>query len=142
MERAEGREQRAKNTRQLVAGGFFAFEDLDVYQRAIDLTALVYKLTAHFPDYERFGLTNQIRRAVNSIGLNIAEGRGRGSDKDFARFLYQSRGSLLEVVSALHIAERLEFVTREQTGHLFSQAHLLSSKLIAFINTLKAEAES
>jgi four helix bundle protein len=132
MQRAERKEQRA-TTRKLVPEGFFAFEDLEVYQLAVDLVAQAYQLTNKFPDAERFGLTSQVRRAATSVTLNIAEGRGRGTDKDFARFLYQARGSLLEVVSAFHIAERLSFTSREQTQSLFIAANQLNSKLTAFI---------
>ena len=135
MQRAERKEQRA-TTRKLVSEGFFAFEDLEVYQLAVDLVAQAYRLTNKFPDAERFGLISQVRRAATSVTLNIAEGRGRGTDKDFARFLYQARGSLLEVVSAFHIAERLSFVTREQTQPIFIAANQLNSKLTAFIRKL------
>ena len=138
MQRAESREQRA-TARGLMVDGFFAFEDLEVYQLAVDLAAQVYPLTATFPDSERFGLISQARRAATSVTLNIAEGRGRGSDKDFARFLYQARGSLLEVVSAFHLAERLSFTTREKTQTLLKAAHQLNSKLTAFIRKLGEE---
>jgi four helix bundle protein len=138
MQRAESREQRA-TARKLVEEGFFAFEDLEVYQLAVDLTAQVYQLTLMFPDAERFGLTSQIRRAATSVTLNIAEGRGRGSDKDFARFLYQARGSLLEVVSGFHLAERLMFTQREHTRSLFTASNQLNSKLTAFIRKLGSE---
>lgn len=138
MQRAEGRGQRA-TARKLIAKGFFAFEDLEVYQLAVDFAAQAYQLTAKFPESERFGLISQARRAATSVTLNIAEGRGRGSDKDFARFLYQARGSLLEVVSAFHLAERLSFTTRDQTQALFASAHQLNSKLTAFVRKLGGE---
>ncbi|MBZ9714665.1 four helix bundle protein [Deinococcus multiflagellatus] len=86
---------------------FFPFEQLDVYALAVDFAAEVYRMTATFPDTERFGLTNQMRRAAVSVSLNIAEGRGRGTDREFVRFLMMSRGSLFEVLSAAQIAHRL-----------------------------------
>jgi four helix bundle protein len=138
MQRAEGKGQRI-NERQLLNEGFFAFEDLEVYQRAVDLAVVVYTLTREFPDVEKFGLVSQLRRATTSVSLNIAEGRGRGSDKDFARFLYQARGSLLEVVSGFHLAERLGFVTREKTKPLLLQSHQLNSKLTSFIQRLNSQ---
>ncbi|MBF6594660.1 MAG: four helix bundle protein [Thermaceae bacterium] len=93
----------------LDAEGYFSFEQLEVYQKSITLIARVYQLTGNFPADERFGLTSQIRRAANSITLNIAEGKGCSSDRDFVRFLYQARGSLLETVAARHIAKTLAF---------------------------------
>jgi four helix bundle protein len=92
---------------------YFPFEQLDVYTLSLDFAAEVYLLTKDFPDHERFGLTNQIRRAAVSVSLNIAEGRGRGSDRDFVRFLMISRGSLFEVVSATHIAHRLKYMDQQ-----------------------------
>ena len=65
----------------------FKFEKLDVWQKAIDFADLVYSKTKSFPVDERFGLTNQMRRAAVSISSNIAEGSARISDADFARFV-------------------------------------------------------
>lgn len=125
--------------RTLLESKFFAFEDLDVYQLSVDLVAAAYQQTLAFPETERFGLTNQIRRAATSVSLNIAEGRGRGTDKDFARFLYLARGSVLEVVSGFHLAQRLAFVTEEATLSLMKQAHSLASKITALIQRLERQ---
>ena len=86
------------------------YQNLEVWNRAIDLTTMVYELTNEFPDDERFGLTSQIKRAVVSIASNIAEGAGRNSDKEFNQFLGYSLGSLSEVETQLIIAEKLKFV--------------------------------
>jgi four helix bundle protein len=125
--------------RQLSDNGFFAFEDLEVYHLAVELAADVYKLLEVFPESEKFALTQQMKRSVTSIALNIAEGRGRGTDKDFARFLLQSRGSLLETVSGFHLAERLGFINKEHTRTIYKHAHHLAAKLTAFIQTLHKE---
>lgn len=69
--------------------------------------------------------------------LNIAEGRGRHSDKDFAKFLTQVRGSLLETVSGFHLAEQLAFVEKNQTYEFYQKAYFLNAKLTAFIQTLQ-----
>ena len=77
----------------------FNFEKLDVWQEAINFVDLIYELTGAFPSDERFGLTNQMRRAAVSISSNIAEGSSRASRTDFARFVEIASGSLFEVVS-------------------------------------------
>lgn len=125
-----------KSQRGMAKTGFFAFEDLAIYHLAVELTALVYKMTQPFPSAERFGLTSQIRRASSSVVLNIAEGKGRGSSKDFARFLYIARGSLLEVVSGFHVAEKLEFIQRKQTQDLYQKSRELVSKITALIRSI------
>ena len=82
----------------------FNFEKLEVRQKAIDFTDLVYDETRAFPAEERFGLTNQLRRAAISISSNIAEGSSRSSRNDFARFAEIAAGSVFEVVSQAFIA--------------------------------------
>jgi len=80
----------------------FRFEKLSVWQKSLAFADLVYTASRPFPSDERFGLTNQIRRAANSISSNIAEGSAR-SDADFRRFLSYATGSLYEVVTQIHI---------------------------------------
>jgi len=134
---AESTGQRAEGQkRELAQKGFFAFEDLEVYQLSVDFAYEVYNLVERFPDSERYALVNQLKRAATSVTLNIAEGWGRGSDKDFAKFLFQARGSLLEVVVGFHLAERFQFVRREQTENLYASANQLASKLTALIKAL------
>ncbi len=124
-------------SKYLLDDSFFAFEDLEVYQLSVDYSVEIYKFLEHLPDTEKYALISQVKRSVTSVTLNIAEGRGRNTDKDFAKFLYQARGSLLEVVAALHLSERLKFVSREQTKPLYIKARQLVSKLTAFIQTLE-----
>lgn len=116
---------------------YFPFEQLDVYVLALDFAAEVYRLTAPFPAEERFGLTNQMRRAAVSVSLNIAEGRGRGSDKEFVRYLMMSRGSLFEVISASQIASRLDYLNADELDSLRQQAKNLSSKLMTLTKRLQ-----
>lgn len=97
----------------------FGFEKLDVWRKSVGLADEVYRLTRNFPDFEKFGLANQIRRAAVSISSNIAEGSGRESKKDFARFLQISYGSVMEVVSQLHVAQRQEFILQEDARDLY-----------------------
>jgi four helix bundle protein len=85
------------------------FKDLIVWQKAIQLTMEIYKLTAGFPDSERYGLINQLRRASVSIPSNIAEGYARSGKGEYLQFLSHSRGSCAEVETQLVIAKGLGF---------------------------------
>jgi four helix bundle protein len=85
------------------------YRDLFAWQRAMDLVTGVYHVTQSFPKSELYGLTNQLRRAAVSVPSNIAEGQGRGSDREFAQFLRIAHGSLREVETQLIIAERLGY---------------------------------
>jgi four helix bundle protein len=100
----------------------FNFEKLDVWQKAIDFADLVYNQTRSFPADERFGLTNQMRRAAVSVSSNIAEGTSRMSQADFARFIEIATGSVFEVVSQSFIGRRQEFLTEEGFRKLYSAA--------------------
>ena len=81
--------------------------NLEVWKRAVALAEECYAVSSRFPDSERFGLTSQMQRAATSIASNIAEGRGRGSDRDFARFLRIAYGSACELDTQAHIAWRV-----------------------------------
>jgi len=94
-----------------------SFEDLIVWQKAIDLSAAVYKLSSKFPQSEIFGLTSQIKRAANSTSLNIAEGSVR-STKTFITQPGTARGSAAEVLSAAILANKLEFISAEDVNNL------------------------
>jgi four helix bundle protein len=98
-----------------------SFKTLLVWQRAIQLTVQIYNLTSSFPDSERFGLTNQLRRAAVSVASNIAEGYGRTSRGEYIQFLGHARGSNFEIETQLTIARELGFGTGqslEQAEHL------------------------
>jgi four helix bundle protein len=100
----------------------FNFEKLDVWQKAIDCADLVYKHTRNFPADERFGLTNQMRRAAVSISSNIAEETSRMSQTDFARFIEIATGSVFEVVSQAFVGQRQGFLNEERFRELYSAA--------------------
>jgi len=84
----------------------FKFEELIAWQKALDLTVEIDKLTKGFPQTERFVLTSQIKRAVDSIALNIAEGSTGQSPKQFKNFLGYSVRSGVEVIACLHLAKK------------------------------------
>ena len=94
------------------------YQDLIVWQKAMDLVQAVYKITAGFPKEELYGLTSQLRRAAVSIPSNIAEGQGRRTTGDFQRFLAIAHGSLREVETQMLIAKRLNYLNNERTSHL------------------------
>ena len=85
----------------------YKFENLTVWKKSVHLIEEAYKVIALLPTSERFGLVDQLRRAIISISLNIAEGSGADTDKEFCRYLYLSRKSLYEVVAIIKIIERL-----------------------------------
>ena len=89
------------------------YKDLIVWQKAMDLTTEIYRLTKNLPKDELYGLTNQLRRATVSIPSNIAEGNARTSTGDYVRFLSIARGSTAEVETQLLICVRLEYLTQE-----------------------------
>jgi four helix bundle protein len=107
----------------------FNFEKLDVWQKAIDFADLVYKLTRQFPDKERFGLTNQMRRAVVSISSNIAEGKSRTSQIDFGRFIEIATGSVFEVTSQTFIGRRQGVLKEESFRAMYTAAEEIGRML-------------
>jgi len=98
------------------------FEDLHAWRLSMDLVVAVYQQTLTWPNDERFGLTSQIRRAATSIPSNIAEGKGRASDRELIRFLNYARGSLYEVQTQIKVARRLDYLTESAAQALYMQA--------------------
>jgi len=115
------------------------FHDLQVWQKAHQLTLAVYKATANFPRDELYGLTSQIRRAASSIPANIAEGCGRATDADFARFLQIAMGSASELEYHLLLSKDLGFIEKQSFDQLNSQVIEIKRILTAFIQTLRAD---
>lgn len=96
------------------------FKELKVWQRSKSLVSAIYKLTAMFPEHEKFGLTNQMRRCSVSVPSNIAEGHAR-TRKDFSRFLHIAYGSLNELETQLEIACDLDFVEEKKIEPLLNE---------------------
>jgi four helix bundle protein len=86
------------------------FRNLKAWQKAHRLALVTYEMTRSFPDHERYGLTSQMRRAATSVATNIAEGCGRGTDVDFARFLQMAVGSASELEYLYLLSRDLEMV--------------------------------
>ena len=121
----------------------FNFEKLDVWQKAIDFADHIYNETRAFPAEERFGLTNQLRRAAVSISSNIAEGSSRSSRTDFARFAEIAGSSVFEAVSQSFIARRQSFFSEDQFASIYTDAEELSQMLSglrkSLISTLSSQ---
>ncbi len=117
-------------------GKINSFEDLIVWQRAIDLSVKVYKITAGFPRTEIFGLTAQIRNASNSVSLNISEGSAR-TTKMYINQLIIARGSATEVLSGSILAVKLEFINEEE----LMQIRILVAEVKKMLNSLISSLE-
>jgi four helix bundle protein len=107
----------------------FNFEKLEVWQEAINFADSVYAITRTFPEAERFGLTNQMRRAAVSISSNLAEGSSRASRPDFARFVEIATGSLFEVISQATVSKRQGFLSEADYNQLYSACEKQSKML-------------
>ncbi len=114
-----------------------SFKDLKVWQKAMDISVEVYQNTAKFPQQELFGLTNQVRRAANSVSLNIAEGFGRKSTKAYINFLHIAHGSLCELESGLVLSTRLGFTDDESLTKTFKLIEEEGKMLYSLIETLE-----
>jgi len=114
-----------------------SFRDLAVWQRAMQLTVAIYKLTQSFPREEQYGLTSQIRRSAVSIPSNIAEGQGSASAGEFRHFLGIARGSTCEVQTQLELERALSF----GNSGLIDEAEPLSNEvrkmLFGLLDSLK-----
>ncbi|MFC1598778.1 four helix bundle protein [Patescibacteria group bacterium] len=118
----------------------FRFREFRIYKDALIFRSEIYKITKKLPKEELYCFTSQIRRAVNSIVLNIAEGSNRNSDLDFRRFLYHSLTSLEEVVACLDIALAENYIDEREQEELLNKSESIGKQLIAFINKLTAES--
>jgi len=113
------------------------YEDLEVWQRAHALTITVYRITESFPRSEMFGLTSQIRRASNSIGANLAEGCGRWSDTELARYVQIAMGSAAESQNHLRLARDLGFLSRSEYAAVLHDVTSVRQMLTAFRQKLR-----
>lgn len=115
-----------------------AFQDLTVWQRAMEMTVSIYGLTKTFPQDELYGLTSQLRRASVSVASNIAEGRGRGTEGEFRQFLGIAQGSTYEVQTQLLVARQLKMGNEALLQKAEALCIETSKMLGALIQSLKA----
>jgi four helix bundle protein len=114
------------------------YEDLIVWQKAIDLVVEVYKLVNLLPSEEMYALSNQMKRSAVSIPSNIAEGQERNTTKDFVKFLFIAKGSKAELETQLLICNRLEYLTQSQIVSAQSLLAEIGKMLNALIHKLNS----
>ncbi len=114
----------------------FRFETLEIWQMAKEYATKVYAVTGKFPRHEDYGLKSQLNRAVNSIGLNIAEGTAKSSNKAFDYHLEVALGSTFEVVAGSFLAQDRAYVTECEHQGLYEDGQRLAKSINAFRNTL------
>jgi len=116
----------------------FSFEELDVYQRALDFSISVIGVVDKLDTPRRhYRLIEQLESAATSVALNISEGKGRFSKKEFKHFLYISRGSLFETIAMLQVFKKKEWLNQSDYSELYSQAEEISKMLSGLINSIK-----
>jgi four helix bundle protein len=115
-----------------------SYKDLIVWQKAIELVKVVYQLTKHFPESERFGLTNQMRRASVSIPSNIAEGYYRHQRNEYRRFCLISLASAAELETQIIIAQELGYAPTDE----ISDTHELLTSILKLLNRLSRALEN
>lgn len=118
-----------------------SYRNLIAWRKAKELALDIYLCTRKFPKEEIYCLTSQLRRAAISVPSNIAEGKGRRSRKDFAHFLYQARGSLLELETQLSIARDLEYLDSPTFKNTLDKAEEVGRILNGLLNHLQTHPD-
>ncbi|MCI0429834.1 MAG: four helix bundle protein [Rhodospirillales bacterium] len=116
------------------------FRQLKIWRKSHDLTLAVHRATQGFPAAETYGLTSQMRRAAAAIPTNVAEGTGRGSDPDFARFLHIAMGSASELQYLLLLARDLSYVGGDVHASLEDMTVEVKRMLASLLRTVKSPA--
>ncbi|NAS31272.1 four helix bundle protein [Flavobacteriaceae bacterium R38] len=112
------------------------FKELKVWRKSHELCLLIYNVTKQFPEEERYGITSQIRRASASVPTNIAEGCGRDSDKEFARFLRIAGGSISEVEYLLILSADLNYLQTGQKDELIIEVIAIRKMLFNLVKAI------
>ncbi|MGA9798065.1 MAG: four helix bundle protein [Terriglobales bacterium] len=113
-----------------------SYRDIKVWQRAIELVVDIYSCTRSFPREELYGLAGQLRRAAVPVPSNIAEGKGRRTDREFLLFLHHARGSIFEVETQLTIASRLGYLSETAVCRLGTSAAEIARMLSGLIKAI------
>ena len=113
------------------------FRDLLIWQKSMTIVTEIYQLTSLFPKEENFGLTSQIRRSAISIPSNIVEGYGRGSNKEFSRFINIAISSLFEFQTQIEIAKNINYLNEKEFKSIYEETRELEAMIISFSKKLK-----
>lgn len=113
--------------------------DLLVWQKSIHLVKAIYSLTGKWPATEQFGLTSQIRRAAVSVPSNIAEGHGRRSQREFAKYLNIAHGSLMEVETQLVIASELNYLNKSELDNCLAITSEIGRMIFGVLNSISGK---
>jgi four helix bundle protein len=113
--------------------------ELKIWNRAIELSVVVYDMVANFPSDEKYGLSSQIKRSVVSIASNMAEGAGRNSIKEFIHFLGIANGSVYELHTQVLIASKLGLLDSEKSVEICNQLIEIQKMIFGFHNKLRNE---
>ena len=97
------------------------FEELKIWQKAMDISEDIYRMSSNFPNEEKYGLTSQIRKCAISIPSNIAEGAGRNTNGEFKQFLGIANGSSYELLTQLYLSKRLKISSEEETKPIINE---------------------
>jgi four helix bundle protein len=120
----------------------YAFEKLEVWRLSRSLRNKIYKLSSKFPEAEKYGLTNQIRRSINSITDNLAEGSGRATQIDRAHFINVAYSSCLESLNQLITANDQNYITEIEYQEIRKEYEHLLNKLNAYYKSQKVSKEN
>jgi four helix bundle protein len=112
------------------------FKELIVWQKARILVKEIYVLTSFYPSSEKFGIISQIQRAVISIPANIAEGSGRGSNKDFSRFIDMALASAFELETEIILSYDLSFISEQNLNEILPMIQEVQKMLYSFKHQL------
>lgn len=114
----------------------YSFEKLEVWQNARKYVRDIYKVTRKFPEEEKFGITNQIRRASTSITANLAESTSRSTNKDKLKFINISYSTTIEVINFLILSFDLEFIIEEEYSEMREKAEKITNQINSLYNSL------
>ncbi len=112
-------------------------KDLNAWKNSIDLVTTIYKITEGFPNEEKYGLVDQIRRSAVSLPSNISEGAARAHNKEFLQFIYIALGSLSELETQLIISKNLSFLNTDNFEQVVNRMNVIRSQLFGLIRYLK-----
>ena len=137
----DGKDKGLKGIRWRIFMETKCFFDLWDWNEAESLADEIYLITFKFPIEEKYGLISQLRSAAVSVFSNIAEGSGRGSFKDYVRFLINARGSIQEVLAQLHFSKKRKYISNEEYEKLFCRYNRLAAAINNHIKSLRSEKD-